>query len=278
VEPHLRSLVRYQQLNLEIAALDARLSALPGELAALDRKEQDAASAIQAARHRHDESLKERRSFERDLKDLEQKIDKYNDQSREVKTNEQYRAIMSEIQTVKAHIGEVEEKILLSMEEADSLERKIGEAEKEVAARKKEIAAACKTLTDEKERVLARRADLEADRTTVASAIPHDLMEAFGRVARRRGDIVMAAVREERCTACNVRLRPALVAEVRKSEALIACESCHRLLYIFPEAPGTGSAAAGPAADSASGLMGPAGAAAEAGAAEPRPAGDAADS
>ncbi len=236
MEPHIRSLVRYQELNLEIASLDVRLAAIPGELQAIDRRQEQAAAVIKEARQRHEESLKERRSQERDLKELEQKVDKYNDQSREVKTNEQYRAIMNEIQAVKTRIGEVEEKILLAMEAADALERKIGQTEREVAGRKKEFDDARKLLTEERERVSARRSELDADRRSVAAAVPPPVMDTYARVVKLRGDLALAAIRDERCTACNVRLRPALVAEVRKNEALLQCESCRRLLYLFPDA------------------------------------------
>ncbi len=241
MEPHVRSLVRYQQINLEVASLDARLSSIPAELEAIDRRQEEAAAVIKEARHRHEVSLKERRSLERDLKDLEQKIDKYNDQSREVKTNDQYRAIMSEIQTVKTRIGDVEDKILFAMEEADALEKRIGEAEKDVTARKKEFDGARKLLTEEKESVARRRSELHADRQSVAASIPRMMMDAYDRVAKFRGDLVMAAIRDERCTACNVRLRPSLVVEVRKTEALQQCESCRRLLYILPEPAGLGA-------------------------------------
>jgi len=252
----LKGLVSYQQLNLEIASLDARLSSIPGEIEALDRRQEQAGAVIKDARHRHEECLKSRRSLERDVQDLEQKVVKYNDQSRDVRTNDQYRAILNEIQTVKTRIGEVEEKILLAMEEADSLEKQIGEAEKAVSGRKKEFDAARKVLTEEKERVTRRRSELHADRQSVAASIPPELMDAYSRVAKFRGDLVMAAVLEERCTACNVRLRPSLVVEVRKNEALQQCESCRRLLYIIPgpAEPGasTTDAAGGGAPSSAS--------------------------
>ena len=128
MEPFFKKLVEYQDLNLQISSLDARLAEIPDQLARIDREEEAAAGIVRTAKEGREESLKKRREFERELKDLEQKVEKYNDQSREVKTNDQYRAIMSEIQNVKTHIGDMEEKILLSMEETDKLTGEIAES------------------------------------------------------------------------------------------------------------------------------------------------------
>ncbi|HXI02273.1 MAG TPA: C4-type zinc ribbon domain-containing protein [Candidatus Saccharimonadales bacterium] len=244
MEPFYKKLVEYQDLNLQISSLDARLAEIPDQLARIDAEEEAAAGIVHRAKERRDESLKQRREFERELKDLEQKVDKYNDQSREVKTNEQYRAIMSEIQNVKTHIGDVEEKILLSMEETDELSREIGEAEKQVASRKKEFDGSRKSLTEEREGLTTRRRGLDTERTALAATIPGDLMETYSKVAQLRGDVVMATFHDELCTGCSVRLRPALMAEVRKGESLFQCESCRRILYYVkePEAPQEGEA------------------------------------
>jgi predicted nucleic acid-binding Zn-ribbon protein len=236
VEQSLLSLARFQDLNLEVASLDTRLSAIPAELKAIDDKQEAARAVIAQAHKRLEESIKSRRDQEGTLQDLEQRVDKYNSQSREVKTNDQYRAIMSEIQAVKSQIGEVEEKILLAMEEADALEKEIEDAEKQVVDRKKEFDTSRQLLIDERDRVMARREKLDAERKALASEIRPDLMEAYKRMASTRGDVVLATIGDERCTECRVRLRPALCAEIRKNERIILCETCKRILYYRPPA------------------------------------------
>ena len=70
-------------------------------------------------------------------------------------------------------------------------------------------------------------------------------VETFQRIAKVRGTAV-ARAEGERCTICQVRLRPAVFAEVRKNDSLVQCDSCNRILYSFrPKAPeGTCSAPA----------------------------------
>jgi predicted nucleic acid-binding Zn-ribbon protein len=92
--------------------------------------------------------------------------------------------------------------------------------------------------------VEAERARLEGELVTIAGArsevegkLPAELVTLFAdSVAKRRG-IAVAAVRDGHCEACQVRLRPQLIMEIRKGDRIVQCESCMRILYAPPAAP-----------------------------------------
>jgi len=235
VESFLRQLIRFQELSLEVSGLDARISLVPTEIKKVDQEEAAASKIVTDAKERRDASTKGRKEFERELQDLEQKVAKYNDQSRDVKTNEQYRAIMSEIDNVKVHIGAVEEKILLSMEETDQLTKKIADADKAFAERKKEFAAQRQKLEAERAKLASEKERITSEMETLRKEIPPSAMDAYARTEKSRGEVVMAQAVDERCTVCGVRLRPAVFADVRKNNSIIYCESCRRILYWIPE-------------------------------------------
>jgi predicted nucleic acid-binding Zn-ribbon protein len=248
LDPLIRTLVRFQELSLEVARLDARLSQIPAEIKAIDEEQRAAAASVARAKGSVAEAQKRKRDHERELQDLEGKISKYNDQSRDVKTNEQYRAIMHEIENVREQIGQVEEKILFAMEDIDSHEGVVREEEKSVNARKGEFDARRSTLSSEKEEVSRDRNRAAAERDVAARDVPPDAMEIYNRMARMRSGVAMARARDERCSGCNVRVRPQVFADVRKNNQIIQCESCKRILYYLEESPrgeaGTEDAAA----------------------------------
>jgi len=64
------------------------------------------------------------------------------------------------------------------------------------------------------------------------------VVETFQRIAKVRGT-AMARAEGERCTICQVRLRPAVFTEVRKNDSLVQCDSCNRILYFVPPSPGS---------------------------------------
>lgn len=235
MESFLRGLVRFQELSLEISRLNARISQIPADIKRIDAREAAGSAAVDRAKDRLGGALKSRREGEAELEDLERKIDKYNDQSRDVKTNEQYRAIMSEIESAKTLKGQVEEKILLLMEEADELERKIREEEEEFTVQRKDFDSGREALAEEQARLTGQRDSLTRERESLSREIPADAMEAYERVAGLRGEIVMAQAREQRCTVCNVRIRPQVYAEIRRNDRIISCESCSRILYYMGE-------------------------------------------
>ena len=83
--------------------------------------------------------------------------------------------------------------------------------------------------------------------TIVAAMDNKGALETFQRIAKVRGTAV-ARAEGERCTICQVRLRPAVFAEVRKNDSLQQCDSCNRILYFVapkgPQAPEPPSAPA----------------------------------
>ncbi len=59
------------------------------------------------------------------------------------------------------------------------------------------------------------------------------MLAHYDRVAKHRGT-GLAEVREQKCMACQVMLRPQTYNEVRSGERTIVCDSCSRILYYNP--------------------------------------------
>ena len=72
---------------------------------------------------------------------------------------------------------------------------------------------------------------------TIAGLNDKGLVDTFARIAKVRGTAV-ARAEGERCTVCQVRLRPAVFVNVIKNDQIVQCDSCNRILYfIAPKAP-----------------------------------------
>jgi predicted nucleic acid-binding Zn-ribbon protein len=171
-----------------------------------------------------------RRKYETAITDLRTKISKYRDQSLEVKTNEQYKALMHEIQFAEQEIGSNEDKILELMVNAELREKEVKAAEAELKAETAEIEiekahAREETAKDEKE-----LAEWNAKREAARSAVDPDLIRHYERVLKFRGS-GLAEVRDQKCMGCSVMLRPQTFNEV-KTGKLIYCDSCQRILSL----------------------------------------------
>ena len=58
--------------------------------------------------------------------------------------------------------------------------------------------------------------------------------QQYERVRKGRKGIAVAEVVDGRCTACHMVLRPQYFQDVKRTESILFCESCQRILYYNP--------------------------------------------
>jgi hypothetical protein len=234
-----------QRLTLALRAIDSDRQQGPARLAALEEAFQETSSTVGAVKHRHDALREEIAALESELKDVQQKLVKFQAQLMEVKNSREYSAVLKEIDSAKVDITKHDEGILARMQEIETLQADLPEAEAKLAVEiasfdkeRGEIEASMKSLDD-------RSRQLEAERAAVEKALPRDILMTFNRVAQARQGVSMARVTDAICSACNVRLRPQVYNEVRRGDTLLTCDSCRRFLYYEPpsETPGDSAAA-----------------------------------
>lgn len=237
MSPEIEHLISLQHTDRGILRLKTEIAELPKRVATIELKLAGTKAALEKARGAVKADDAARKKYEVAITDLRQKISKYRDQSLEVKTNDQYKALMHEIQFTEKEIGANEDKILEIMVNAELREKEVKAAEAELKEETAEIekekaSARERTAQDEKE-----LAEWSAKRDAARSAIDEDVLRHYDRVSKFRGSGI-AEVRDQKCMGCSVVLRPQTYNEVRSGK-LIYCDSCQRVLYFDPskEAP-----------------------------------------
>ena len=82
----------------------------------------------------------------------------------------------------------------------------------------------------------------EIDETPLRKELPRPYAALFDRIYGRYGGQALAAVRVMdrtgrgpivyHCEACNFRVRPQVVVEIKDRGSLVQCDSCKRILYV----------------------------------------------
>src|SRR5208337_3719864 len=130
----LNKLIDLQQVDSRIAALQQEVAALPAEVRQIEAKLAGSQARVEAVKAAMKADENARRKHESDIQDQQQKISKYRDQSLNVKTNLEYKALMEEIKFAEQKIAASEDKILEIMVAADCRKESLKKLEGELKA------------------------------------------------------------------------------------------------------------------------------------------------
>lgn len=233
----LEKLIDLQQVDARIAVLRAEVATLPKHVHEIEAKLAGSKARVEAAQAAMKADETSKRKHEGDIQDQQQKVSKYRDQSLNVKTNHEYKALMDEIKFAEEKIAASEDKILEIMVAADTRKEALKKAEATLKAdtaenEKEKEAARLRTAEDEKE-----LAELGEHRNQLRSGVSEEVLTHYDRVFKRRGSALSAVHEDEMCSACRVMLRPQVFQEVMSNQQFITCDYCHRIFYYIPPPP-----------------------------------------
>jgi uncharacterized protein len=229
MNPDLEKLIALQQADREIERLNQEIALLPRRVAAIESKLAKTRTQVEKAVAAIAAIQKERKKLDIEVQDHQRKISKYRDQSLSVKTNEQYRALLQEIAFAEQAIRGCEDKILEGMLAIETQEKNLKLAEAELKQEDAEVEKEKAEARARTERDQMEVADWTARRNRLRSEISPDVIPYYDRVVKLRKSGV-SEVRDGKCAACNVMLRPQTYNEVRANDRVIACDSCGRIL------------------------------------------------
>jgi hypothetical protein len=231
VHPDLKAVVEVQQLDQQVAELTALIDSLPKQIQTLQAQLDDFIHAHEERKKRLAANLKERKDLEGDIKSIQEKITRHKDQLYQVKTNDQYRAMLKEIEGEEANIRKIEDQVLEKMIESEEIQQHVQEAAARLDGEKARVAAEIKRLQDERQKDVDERERLQTRRKEVAGTLSDSVLELYERIRSYRPGPAVAEVRDGLCTACNIQLRPQVYNEVRTGQAVMTCENCSRIQY-----------------------------------------------
>src|SRR4029077_12758327 len=195
--PDLQNLMELQVADKEIARLREEVAALPKRVAVIEEKLAATKAKLEKAKAAAKADEASRKKYESTIQDLQGKISKYRDQSLDVKTNEQYKALLHEIQFAEREIRANEDKILDLMVNAEARDKDVKAAEAELKAETAEIEkekneARERTAEDEKQ-----LAEWNGKRDKLRAAVSPDVLRRYERVLKFRGSGVSEGGREK---------------------------------------------------------------------------------
>ena len=175
-----------------------------------------------------------------DLRAKEERVSKLRTSLNTARTNKEYAAILTQMNTIKADNAKLEEDALQVMQQVEQIEAEAEKVRAETETEEKRLVEIQKTSQAEVERLNGMLADLTAKRDQAAQDVDPEALATFNRVAERYDGEAMSQIEIQGrkapysyvCGGCYMSLNAEHANALRVRDEIRTCDTCGRILYI----------------------------------------------
>ncbi len=227
----MKNLLELQRLDLAIEKLKERELAIPKQKEKYATQRARLEEELAASEGRPKALQLEQRQCEGDIEQAQEKIKKYEGQLPSIKKNEEYTALLHEIDEVKRQIGQKEERILNIMMELDEARATVEEDRTRIKQEEAGIDAECAKIDAELAETVKERKALEAEREPVVEQVDPTMLSRYRRIRKSKGGgVAIAPLDDEVCGACHMKVTAQVVNEILGG-SIHPCAYCGVILY-----------------------------------------------
>ena len=237
--PTLRSLIRLQAIERQ---LRAKRAALRRTEKIVKQREQNL-NQLQATLNAKEEEVKLTRlqssKLELELRSEEDEITKLRVALNTAKTNKDYSAILTRINTDKADKSKLEDQILTLMAQVDGDQLSCRELGEEIERDGDQLKEVRKEYAAKQVQIQAQIDQLSRQHNQAEEQVPENERQVFSRLVERfDGEVMVEIVKAEQrktdhnCGGCYMTIPLELVNSLMTRDTLILCPSCGRILVL----------------------------------------------
>ena len=245
--PTLAGLLRLQLVERQLAEVRSKLRTQEYAVAAQQRKIDQAREEWSSLHDTHMDKRKGADRLELDLAEKEELVAKLRADLNSARTNKEYAAILTRINTIKADNANIEEGALKLLQEVDALKAQVDEAQQALQAEEQRLGEVTQTSAEEVARLTAMLEDLTAKREEAAKGLSPEAENIFRRAAEKYDGEAMAAIETQGdkpphtfvCGGCFMGLNAEHRNALQVRDEIRTCDNCGRILYLQEQAEGT---------------------------------------
>jgi hypothetical protein len=223
-------LFNLQQIDDEIDALRADEEEIPRLKEEAQAEVREIEEELKTHRQEALDLAKLRKQKELEMEETAQKRAKFQAQQFQVKTNREYEALQHEIVSLETQVSAFEDQILEILDRSEKVAQAVAENEKALAAAVEKVRLEHAEL-DEKGARLAREIEVKAGaRSGLASGLQEKLLDRYERIRDVKDGLAVATVKNGACSGCFRRIPPQEMQILRRSDRILTCEGCGRLI------------------------------------------------
>ncbi len=199
-----------EELKKNFAALDAHRNSIQDKI-------------------RHLQDQQRRLNYE--IKDEEARLSNSRTKLMQVENDQEYQAVMREIDIMKRQNQMREEEMVALGEEENRQKDALADQETAWNEARKEMETAEEGLQAKIDSVQAKLNDLEIERKKVGDTIEPHILKRYEFIRDRLRHPVIVPVEDSVCSGCHMMVPPQTYIELQKGSSILSCPSCQRLIY-----------------------------------------------
>lgn len=228
----MNTLLRLQDLDLQIEAFKAREQEIPKQKSKFDIRRKRLAEELTEREKTYKALMVEQKECEVEIDQKQGQIKKYDQQLLAVKKNEEYQALLHEMDMLRKQIALKEERVISIMMEIDDAKARLEEDKKRIDAELKEIDRQCGLVDAELADAIREREALEQQIPPLAEKVKPEVLTLYKRIRTSKGGgPAVVPLSGEGCSGCHMRVPPQSVNEILGGSTKLSCNYCGRMLY-----------------------------------------------
>jgi uncharacterized protein len=232
MQEQLNLLIQLQQIDKSIQELLLASEDNPRKLKQVEQEIQEVQETLKAFVHEMEELKKQRKSLEKEIEAYDQKIKKSQVKLMEVKTNKEYRAMLTETDDLKKGKSGKEDLLLEFLEKLEEGTQKEKVLKKTVEVKTSEGQLKKDQLEKERQAYEKEFSEINRKREDLTSRIDSPLLKQYEFLKDRLKGVAVAEVKDATCLSCHMQIPPQLYNELHRKDKIIPCPSCLRILYL----------------------------------------------
>ena len=180
------------------------------------------------------EKEKVRREKENLLQDEGRKATDKRMRMNRIRNIRELQALQHEVDQIKQANTQLEEELIGVMEDLEARTSILRERDAELSGLERAWGEQKTGLEAQAAQIEKEVAQTSTGRQSIAAQLNGDLIQRYEMIFSRRGGMAVVAVSDGICQGCFMNIPPQLSNEIRKSERLHLCPSCHRILFYKP--------------------------------------------
>jgi predicted nucleic acid-binding Zn-ribbon protein len=231
VKEDLKLLVDLQGIDALILQKKDIIEAIPRKVSSVEQPLKNAQAVHGKSKQKLDVLAKKKREKEQLLEDTSERIKKLRARMSEIKTNKEYQAHLKEIEAAEKEGRAVEDEILSLMEALDAVQQEVKGLEAGIRTEEEKINAFRKKLQGDAAGMQKEIEELALRKKEIVKALDRELYVLYVQLFETKKGLAVVETRGEVCQGCNMNIPPQLFVEIKKSEKIIQCPQCTRILY-----------------------------------------------